>query len=674
MIDISVIMLVYNREKYVARAIESILNQTFKNFEFIIVDNGSSDASGKICAEFTTDNRVKLIHRSRGNIGSGRNTGLDCASGKYILFVDDDDVAEPDLLEFLFDLVTTHDGDIALCGSYRNENDQVSLNCVFDDLKIMDAEEGVIELLNRKNYNAALPTKLIKRELFKPFRFCESGSYDDITFTYKIFASAKRIVGHGKPKYTFYRHTSNNSSFTTNDRLLSPAQLNEYFKAFSERSTYLAKHLPNLEHFGKYSEWSYLISMCNKIVRNKLYSCFEQYQYIYEELSDHYKAFYNSEYTKPFEREWMNLYINERSKAQFQFDCLLSFAHGEPVLAPRKFIMYGTGGYARAAFEMFQKRGLLPIAICDSSEELVGTQFEHYEIMSYKTAMSQHGDADVFIASGKFFEEIKTLLLKDLDPCRLSAFNYFDKLTPNEFLQYLADNECFLKQFIEALEDDTSRGVLVDLFYAKYMNRMHYYEGISSEDQYFNEITNPSSHERLIDGGAFVGDTLKTFTNFVSNQYERIHCFEPSPEPFKLLEAVKNSICEDESVKIYNMGLYSESNYQFFNNHQGEGGDCFSDQESDAIKIKVVTIDDFIDEDVTFIKLDVEGCELDVLKGACETIKKCKPKLAVCVYHKEKDLIEIPKYLMSLEMGYKYYLRHHGSGQNIANETVLYAI
>ena len=94
---ISVIMLTYNRETLVRRAIESILAQTYLNFEYVIVDNGSTDRSGAIADEYATkDARIRVIHRERGNIGAGRNTGLDAAKGEYIAFVDDDDWAEPD--------------------------------------------------------------------------------------------------------------------------------------------------------------------------------------------------------------------------------------------------------------------------------------------------------------------------------------------------------------------------------------------------------------------------------------------------------------------------------------------------------------------------------------------------------------------------------------------------
>lgn len=115
---ISVIMLTYNREKLVSRAIESILDQTEKNFEFIIVDNGSTDSSGKIADDYAKkDKRIKVIHRKKGNIGAGRNTGLDASIGEYVTFIDDDDYAEPDFLEFLYKLSMESNADVSICGA-----------------------------------------------------------------------------------------------------------------------------------------------------------------------------------------------------------------------------------------------------------------------------------------------------------------------------------------------------------------------------------------------------------------------------------------------------------------------------------------------------------------------------------------------------------------------------
>ncbi|MEW6064006.1 glycosyl transferase [Desulforamulus profundi] len=309
---ISVIMLTYNRQELVGRAVESILNQTLNDFEFIIVDNGSTDTSGTIADEYAAqDSRIHVIHRQRGNIGSGRNTGLDAATGEYIAFIDDDDYAEPDFLEFLYELAKTHGADIAVCGSNKEENGAVSPNHIYayDELFIMDAVQSADAYLRRIRYNAAMPTKLIMRELFDKIRFSNTGSYDDISTTYRYFANAKTVAAHGVPKYTFYRHPGNNSSAATKHHLLNPVQLREYLEAFRERTEYISGILPQLADLALYSEWSYMISMVEKIHRYGLTTCDEPLAFMRRELREHWNEFYNGIYTEGFEKEWMEKYV-----------------------------------------------------------------------------------------------------------------------------------------------------------------------------------------------------------------------------------------------------------------------------------------------------------------------------------------------------------------------------
>lgn len=307
---ISVIMLTYNREDMVGRAIESIRNQTYKDFELIIVDNGSSDRSGQIADHYAAqDDRIKTVHIPKSNIGTGRNTGLDMASGDYITFIDDDDTAEPDMLEFLHGLAVECDADISLCGSTKEVNGEVLPNCVFDEKLIMTPEEAVVTLLKRKKYGAGMPAKMFRQKLLQSIRFKENVRYEDIHTTYKYFAEANRVVAYGKPKYHVFRHPGNTSNFTSNDLLLTPEQLDEYFDAFRERTEYLSCKLPEIADYAQYSEWSYMISMCNKIETAHLEQCKKQLDFVRKELTEHYDEFYYSPYIEEFEKHFMRKYI-----------------------------------------------------------------------------------------------------------------------------------------------------------------------------------------------------------------------------------------------------------------------------------------------------------------------------------------------------------------------------
>ena len=298
---ISVLMLTYNREKMVGRAIESILAQTYRDFEFIIVDNGSTDRSGAVAEEYAArDSRIRVIHRARGNIGAGRNTALDAARGEYLTFLDDDDWAEPDFLAFLLELLEENDADVAICGATGR---------VYDEKKVMSAEEALIELMWRKKYNVAFPTKLFRRELMEHLRFPVDGKYDDIALMYRLLAEAKRVAYHGLPKYTFYRHPGNNSAWTTDHSKLTPETLQEYLDAYRTRTQWLSEKFPNSAEAFQYFEWSFMISMVEKVARYGIMACESQKAAMTRILREHQGEFLGSPHILDFERNWMEHYV-----------------------------------------------------------------------------------------------------------------------------------------------------------------------------------------------------------------------------------------------------------------------------------------------------------------------------------------------------------------------------
>ncbi|MDR1532881.1 MAG: glycosyltransferase [Clostridiales bacterium] len=300
---ISVIMLTYNREDFVDRAIKSILAQTLTDFEFIIVDNGSADRSGAIADEYAgRDNRVRVIHRTRGNIGAGRNTGLEAAKGEYIAFIDDDDWAEPDFLSFLYNLAMENSADVAICGAAA---------IAFDEKCVMTGEESLIRLMQRKWYTSAFPAKLFKRELAGEHLFLEDGKHDDIGSMYKVLAGARTVAYHGLPKYTFYRHSGNNSIWTTDHSLLDFETLDEYLNVYRERTTWLCRRFPNSAEPWKYFEWSFMISMVEKVNRFGIKGCENLMVKMIRTLRANANAFLNHDMILDFEKEWFQKYIAE---------------------------------------------------------------------------------------------------------------------------------------------------------------------------------------------------------------------------------------------------------------------------------------------------------------------------------------------------------------------------
>jgi glycosyltransferase involved in cell wall biosynthesis len=296
-------MLTYNRENFVGRMIDCILNQTFNDFEFIIINNGSTDNSGRVADEYAAkDKRIKVVHRERGNIGQGRNTGLDTAGGEYITFVDDDDTCKPDYLQFLYGLAGKNNADAAICGATWAD---------IDEKFVMTAEQAIETLFWRKKYNVAFPTKMFRRELFQQNRFLETGKYDDIYLMPKILSIANKVVYHGLSKYHFDRHANNNSAWTQNHKLLNAETLQEYSAVYDERTKWLCEKFPDSADKWEYFNLSFMLSMVEKVTRLEIAECRVLTDKMAARLLQNYDKFYSSKYILEFERKWMETYLNK---------------------------------------------------------------------------------------------------------------------------------------------------------------------------------------------------------------------------------------------------------------------------------------------------------------------------------------------------------------------------
>ena len=205
---ISVIVPVYNVEKYVERCIKTLTQQTYRNIEIIIIDDGSPDNAGIICDELSKkDERIKVIHQKNQGLSGARNTGIDEARGEYLLFVDSDDWVHEDMVEVLYHLLVDNNAQIAACGT-EIVDDKGHIAYFSDDLeeiKVFSTEEAMIELpLDERIRNVAW-NKLYKKELFNDIRFPVGMIFEDIATTYRLIDKAEIIVYCGKPLYCYYK-------------------------------------------------------------------------------------------------------------------------------------------------------------------------------------------------------------------------------------------------------------------------------------------------------------------------------------------------------------------------------------------------------------------------------------------------------------------------------------
>lgn len=192
------------------------------------------------------------------------------------------------------------------------------------------------------------------------------------------------------------------------------------------------------------------------------------------------------------------------------------------------------------------------------------------------------------------------------------------------------------------------------------------------QEQYFDpDIIKYQENEVFVDAGVLdLGTSIRFIEECEKNNIKnfKILAFEPDYASYqKCLDIQKKY--SGYSFQLYNLGLWSESATLYFD--EGKGASSQITQKETATSIKTDSLDNCVSEKVTFIKMDIEGAELEALKGSKEIIKKYRPKLAICIYHKKEDLIEIPQFIKDLVPEYKLYIRHYS---NTNAQTVLYAV
>jgi glycosyltransferase involved in cell wall biosynthesis len=205
---VSVIVPIYNVEIYLEKCINSIINQTYKNLEIILVDDGSPDNCGKICDEYVLkDKRIKVIHKPNGGLSDARNAGLDMAKGEYIGFVDSDDYIAEEMYKELVDIALKDGADIVACAQYILNNKGVRVSQAnIADLTI----DEIRYLILMDRYSNCVPDKLYKANLFRDLRFCVGVYSEDLFIMPSLFFAAKKAVLTKKPYY--YYNCTNQSS------------------------------------------------------------------------------------------------------------------------------------------------------------------------------------------------------------------------------------------------------------------------------------------------------------------------------------------------------------------------------------------------------------------------------------------------------------------------------
>lgn len=228
------------------------------------------------------------------------------------------------------------------------------------------------------------------------------------------------------------------------------------------------------------------------------------------------------------------------------------------------------------------------------------------------------------------------------------------------------DDFQYIDQLINVLADDESKYVLQEIIKFRSEGILDYRKIKSKQTEYVDsDIVHFSHNEVIIDGGAYIGDTLEVFNKHIG-QWDKIICFEPDNKNYTIL---KSNLSKYNRVEAIQAALGEKSGICYFNAEHGAGSAISASVTRYAVDVK--SIDSLNVENISFIKLDVEGNEISAIQGAQETIRNNKPKLAICLYHRSSDLWNIPLLVKNINKDYKIYIRHYGKHWE---DTIMYAL
>lgn len=245
---ISVIVPVYNTEKYLRQCLDSILAQTFKDFELILVDDGSKDGSGQICDEYAEkDNRINVIHKQNAGVSVARNIGIEAAKGSYIMFVDSDDWVDEDILDYLYNNLTQYDVQIITC---YNVHEYINYSNVikkaFESRRVTGVE-AKIEMLLGTITEPSPNYKLMQGKIIKQISFPDIKYAEDMFFMYEMFSRVENVLLTSSVKYHYrqrkdsaartYSEDTTRKLFAMFDILLNDAEDHDIRQAILYRMT-----------------------------------------------------------------------------------------------------------------------------------------------------------------------------------------------------------------------------------------------------------------------------------------------------------------------------------------------------------------------------------------------------------------------------------------------------
>lgn len=288
---LSVVVPVYNVEKYLRKCIDSIINQSIKPIEIILVDDGSTDNSGSICDEYSNIESIIVLHKANGGLSDARNAGVKLARTQYIGFVDSDDYIEKDMYELLYSNMVKFDADISFCGTYDVYATETRLAySTTEGLFQTDSKEAVKLVLEGKKASVSAVNKLYKKSLLIKHPFLVGKTSEDAHFIIPYLTEIQKAVFDMSPKY-YYVHREG----TTTTRPFKKSDLS-IVEAYENNRTIVQEKYPDLINLANFRYYWSLFYIIDKMMRTDSYGNEDEYRDTVKRIRSEYWNIINNQY------------------------------------------------------------------------------------------------------------------------------------------------------------------------------------------------------------------------------------------------------------------------------------------------------------------------------------------------------------------------------------------
>ena len=257
---VSIIIPIYNTEKYLLKCFESIKNQSYKNIEIILVNDGSTDDSSKICQDYVDrDKRFKYFFQTNQGLSAARNTGLEMMKGDFVCFIDSDDYIEHNFVEVLLNACLSNNVNIATCGRILIDNSKTSKMFILNNEQKFSQKNAIEYFLNHKYFDGSVCDKIFCSKLFTKKRFNVGHIAEDLPITVDLFLQNESIFHVGIPLYNYFKRSN---SITT--KSFQSQDLTILLSAREVESLILTKY-PELESLTRSYYYKYLLYIFDNI-------------------------------------------------------------------------------------------------------------------------------------------------------------------------------------------------------------------------------------------------------------------------------------------------------------------------------------------------------------------------------------------------------------------------